>query len=72
MLDVKKMKDYKGFKHPAALTFQAIRMHVNDEIGSLWKSLIMCEKHLQDGGLVLVVTFHSIEDRLVKHFQIMH
>ena len=68
VLDVKNMKGYKGVKHPAALTFQAIRMHVNNELENLKDSLINCEKQLQQGSMVFIVTFHSLEDRLVKHF----
>ena len=68
ILKVKNMQGFKGVKHPAAVAFQAIRMHVNDELASLWDSLVNCERYLEENALVIVVTFHSLEDRLVKHF----
>lgn len=54
--------------HPATLTFQAIRMYVNDELGELARGLDASERLLRGGGRLVVVTFHSLEDRLVKQF----
>ena len=54
--------------HPATRVFQALRMAVNDEIGSLRRGLEAAMKILKPGGRLTVITFHSIEDRVVKEF----
>ncbi|CAL9915116.1 Ribosomal RNA small subunit methyltransferase H [Candidatus Liberibacter solanacearum] len=54
--------------HPATRSFQALRIFVNDEIRELEKGLLSAEKALKDGGVLIVVSFHSLEDRLVKKF----
>jgi 16S rRNA (cytosine1402-N4)-methyltransferase len=54
--------------HPATRTFQALRMHVNDELGELGDGLANAERVLRPRGRLAVVSFHSLEDRLVKQF----
>jgi 16S rRNA (cytosine1402-N4)-methyltransferase len=54
--------------HPATKTFQALRMLVNDELGELARGLSAAERVLAPGGRLVVVSFHSIEDRMVKQF----
>lgn len=55
-------------RHPATRTFQALRIHVNDELGELDRALHAAEQVLPEGGRLVVVTFHSIEDRIAKRF----
>ena len=62
-------KNYLNFKKdPATKTFQAIRIFVNQELTELILGLIEATKLLKNGGILLVVSFHSLEDKIVKYF----
>src|SRR5436189_5799767 len=57
-----------GRRHPATQVFQALRMEVNDELGALEEGLSALTKRLESGARIAVITFHSLEDRIVKNF----
>jgi 16S rRNA (cytosine1402-N4)-methyltransferase len=58
----------RGDIHPATRTFQALRLFVNDELHELEKGLAAAERILKPGGRLVVISFHSLEDRIVKTF----
>lgn len=57
-----------GRRHPATQVFQALRMEVNDELAALEEGLQALTKRLESGARIAVITFHSMEDRIVKNF----
>ena len=61
-------KKYNNKKNPATKTFQAIRIFVNEELTELITGLIEASKLLSEEGVLLVVSFHSLEDKIVKNF----
>ena len=68
LADLIKSKSPYSHTHPATKIFQAIRIVVNDELGEIEKTLVLLPKLLNSGGRVAIISFHSLEDRLVKDF----
>ena len=66
VLSVKKANNKKI--HPATKTFQALRIYINNELKDLYEALISIEKVLSEKGRLVVISFHSLEDRIVKNF----
>jgi 16S rRNA (cytosine1402-N4)-methyltransferase len=60
--------DKKNKIHPATKSFQAFRIHLNDELTELLNSLIHAKSLLKKNGIVVVISFHSLEDNIVKNF----
>lgn len=65
---IEKVVGRHGRRHPATQAFQALRMEVNDELGALEQGLKVLNARLEPGARIAVITFHSLEDRIVKHF----
>lgn len=65
---IEKLVGRHGRRHPATQVFQALRMEVNDEIGALAAGLLVLTERLEPASRIAVITFHSLEDRLVKNF----
>ena len=62
------MRTREPGKHPATRTFQALRMYINDELGQIERGLAAALELLAPGGRLAAISFHSLEDRAVKHF----
>ena len=65
---IEKVVGRHGRRHPATQVFQALRMEVNDELGALQEGLQVLTSRLEPGARIAVISFHSLEDRIVKNF----
>jgi 16S rRNA (cytosine1402-N4)-methyltransferase len=65
---IEKVVTRHGRRHPATQVFQALRMEVNDELGALQEGLRVLTARLEPGARIAVISFHSLEDRIVKNF----
>ena len=68
IIEKSKKKNYSSKINPCTKTFQALRIFVNKEITELINGIINATKKLKPGGKILIISFHSIEDRIVKYF----
>ena len=68
IIEESKKKNYLKKLNPCTKTFQALRIFVNKEITELIKGIIKATKKLKPGGKIVVVSFHSLEDRIIKYF----
>ncbi len=68
IIEKSKKKNYANKINPSTKTFQALRIFVNKEITELIEGIINATKILKPGGKILIVSFHSIEDKIVKYF----
>ena len=68
IIEKSKKKNYSNKINPCTKTFQALRIFVNKEITELINGIISATKKLKPGGKILVISFHSLEDRIVKYF----
>src|SRR3954467_1283040 len=69
---IEKVVSRHGRRHPATQVFQALRMEVNDELGALREGLQVLTDRLEVGARLAVISFHSLEDRIVKNFMRDH
>ena len=67
IIEKSKNKNYSNKINPCTKTFQALRIFVNKEITELVNGLIHATKKLNPGGKILVISFHSIEDKIIKY-----
>src|SRR5437763_10407855 len=67
-LAIEKIVGRHGRRHPATQVFQALRMEVNDELGALEQGMRVVTDRLEPGARIAVISFHSLEDRMVKNF----
>ena len=63
-----KKKNFSSKINPSTKTFQALRIFVNREITELINGIVVATKYLKPGGKILIVSFHSIEDKIIKYF----
>ena len=68
IIEKSKKKNYQSKINPCTKTFQAIRIFVNKEVTELINGITSAAKKLKPGGKILVVSFHSLEDKIVKYF----
>ena len=68
IIEKSKKKIFSSKINPSTKTFQALRIFVNKEISELINGIVKATKHLKPGGKILIVSFHSIEDKIVKYF----
>jgi len=68
IIEKSKKKNYTNKINPSTKTFQALRIFVNKEITELIEGIIKATQILKPGGIILIVSFHSIEDKIVKYF----
>ena len=68
IIEKSKRKNFSSKKNPCTKTFQALRIFVNKEISELINGIILATKLLKPGGKILIISFHSIEDKIVKFF----
>ena len=68
IIEKSKKKNYAKKINPSTKTFQALRIFVNKEINELIRGIINATKVLKPGGKILIISFHSIEDKIVKYF----
>ena len=68
IIEKSKKKNFSSKINPSTKTFQALRIFVNKEITELLKGIIIATKLLKPGGKIIIVSFHSIEDKIIKYF----